>query len=84
VIKNNYPLLLISDLIDKIGKKKVLIKMDLRWGYNNIRISIGNTKIGLYFIFLFCFFQPVLFLDLGVEISGISQVTVTLSHNHML
>ena len=29
-VKNNYPLPLISDLIDSIGKKKVFIKMDLR------------------------------------------------------
>jgi len=29
-IKNNYPLLLISDLINNIGKKKVFIKIDLR------------------------------------------------------
>jgi len=38
-IKNNYPLPLISDLIDSIGKKKVFIKIDLRWGYNNMRIK---------------------------------------------
>jgi len=30
---------LISDLIDSIGKKKVFIKMDLWWGYNNVRIK---------------------------------------------
>jgi len=41
-IKNNYPLPLISDLIDSIGKKKVFTKMDLRWGYNNMRIKEGN------------------------------------------
>ena len=41
-IKNNYPLLLISDLIDSIGKKKVFTKMDLRWGYNNMRIKEGD------------------------------------------
>jgi len=29
-IKNNYPLLLISDLIDSIGKKKKFMKIDLR------------------------------------------------------
>ena len=29
MIKNNYLLSLISDLIDSIGKKKVFIKMDL-------------------------------------------------------
>jgi len=39
MIKNNYPLSLISNLIDNIGKKKVFTKMDLRWGYNNIRIK---------------------------------------------
>ena len=39
MIKNNYPLPLISDLIDSIGKKKVFTKMDLRWGYNNVRIK---------------------------------------------
>jgi len=41
-IKNNYPLPLISDLIDSIGKKKVFTKIDLRWGYNNVRIKEGD------------------------------------------
>jgi len=38
-IRNNYPLLLISDVLENIGMKKVFTKMDLRWGYNNIRIK---------------------------------------------
>ena len=42
MVKNNYPLPLISDLIDSIGKKKVFMKMDLRWGYNNVRIKEGD------------------------------------------
>jgi len=29
-VKNNYPLLLITDLIDNMGSKKVFTKMDLR------------------------------------------------------
>jgi len=41
-IKNNYPLLLILDLIDSIRKKKVFTKMDLQWGYNNVRIKEGD------------------------------------------
>ena len=41
-IKNNYPLPLISDVLEKIGTKKVFMKMDLRWGYNNVRIKEGN------------------------------------------
>ena len=36
MIKNNYPLSLISKLIDSIGTKKVFTKMDLWWGYNNV------------------------------------------------
>ena len=38
-IKNNYPLPLILDIVENIGMKKVFIKMDLRWGYNNVRIK---------------------------------------------
>ena len=33
---------LISDLIDSIEKKKVFTKMDLWWGYNNVRIKEGD------------------------------------------
>jgi len=33
---------LISDLIDSIEKKKVFMKMDLQWEYNNVRIKKGN------------------------------------------
>jgi len=35
-IKNNYPLPLISNVLENIGTKKVFTKMDLRWGYNNV------------------------------------------------
>jgi len=38
-IKNNYPLPLILDLINSIGKKKKFTKIYLRWRYNNIRIK---------------------------------------------
>ena len=41
-IKNNYPLLLISDIVENIGTKKVFTKIDLRWGYNNVRIKKGD------------------------------------------
>ena len=35
-VKNNYPLPLISDIVENIGTKKVFTKMNLRWEYNNI------------------------------------------------
>ena len=41
-IKNNYPLPLILDVLENIGTKKLFMKMDLRWGYNNVRIKEGD------------------------------------------
>ena len=41
-VKNKYPLPLISELIDQLSGSKVFSKMDIRWGYNNIRIKEGD------------------------------------------
>ena len=41
-VKNGYPLPLITDILNRVGKRKVFMKLDLRWGYNNIRIKEGN------------------------------------------
>ena len=41
-MKNNYPLPLIIDLIDNMESKKIFTKMNLRWGFNNVRIKEGN------------------------------------------
>ena len=42
MIKNNYPLPLILDVLENIGMKKMFTKMDLRWDYNNVRIKEGD------------------------------------------
>jgi len=42
MVKNNYLLPLISDIVENIGIKKVFMKLDLRWGYNNMRIKEGD------------------------------------------
>jgi len=41
-VKSNYPLPLIIDLIDIMGNKKIFTKMDLQWGFNNVRIKERN------------------------------------------
>ena len=41
-IKNNCFLLLILDIVENIGTKKVFTKMDLRWEYNNVQIKEGD------------------------------------------
>ena len=41
-VKNNYPLPLITELIDNMDSKKMFTKMDLRWRFNNVRIKEGD------------------------------------------
>jgi len=57
IIKNNYLLPLIIDLINSIGSKKVFTKMDLQWGFNNIRIKEGDKWKGVFLIHI-RFFEP--------------------------
>ena len=44
MVKNNYPLPLISDILENIGTNKMFTKMDLRWGYNNVRIKEKDER----------------------------------------
>jgi len=41
-VKNNYPLPLITNLVDSMGNKRLFTKMDLQWGYNNVCIKEGD------------------------------------------
>ncbi|ESK81584.1 reverse transcriptase-rnase h-integrase [Moniliophthora roreri MCA 2997] len=41
-IKNTYPLPLISELLDKLKGATIFTKLDLRNGYNNVRIKDGD------------------------------------------
>ena len=41
-VKNNYPLPLITDLIDNMGSKRIFMKINLWWSFNNIRIKEGD------------------------------------------
>ena len=42
MVKNNYPLPLIIELINNMRSKKMFTKIDLRWGFNNVRIKEGD------------------------------------------
>ena len=63
-IKNSYPLPLISELIDSIETKKVFTKMDLRWGYNNIRIKEGDEWKVTFTTHLGSFKPTVIYFEL--------------------
>ena len=41
-VRNNYPLPLISQLVDKLKGSQFFTKIDLQWGYNNVRIKEGD------------------------------------------
>ncbi len=43
-IKNRYPLPLISELINKLRGAKYFTKLDVRFGYNNVRIKEGDEE----------------------------------------
>ena len=54
-IKNRYPLLLISELVNQLRGAKYFTKLDVRWGYNNVRMKEGDewkaafcTNLGLF------------------------------------
>jgi len=63
-IKNNYLLLLITELIDNMGSKKVFTKMDLRWGFNNIRIKEGDKWKGAFTTHIGSFEPTVMFFGM--------------------
>ena len=41
-IENSYPLPLISNLVDQLKGAKYFTKLNIWWGYNNVRIKDGN------------------------------------------
>jgi len=54
-VKNRYPIPRIADLIESLSKASIFTKIDLRWGYNNVRIRERNewktvfiTRRGLF------------------------------------
>jgi len=63
-VKNNYPLLLIMDLIDNMWSKQVFTKMDLRWGFNNIRIKEGDEWKGAFRTHVGSFEPTVMFFGM--------------------
>ncbi|CCO33098.1 Retrotransposable element Tf2 155 kDa protein type 3 [Rhizoctonia solani AG-1 IB] len=53
--KNVYPLPRPDDLMSKLRRAKIFTKLDLQWGYNNVRVKEGDewktafcTKYGLF------------------------------------
>ena len=41
-VRNRYPLPLISDLVNRLKGARYFTKLDVRWGFNNVRIKDGD------------------------------------------
>jgi Reverse transcriptase (RNA-dependent DNA polymerase) len=41
-VKNKYPLLLISELINKLQGAKYFTKLNVHWGFNNVHMKEGD------------------------------------------
>ena len=63
-VKNSYSLPLISDLVDNMGTKRVFTKMDLRRGYNNVRIKEGDKWKAAFTTHIGSFEPVVMFFGL--------------------
>jgi len=63
-IKNNYPLPLITELINNMGSKKVFTKMDFRWEFNNMRIKEGDEWKRAFTTYIGSFEPTVMFFSM--------------------
>ena len=64
MFKNGYSLPLIADILDRVGKKKVFTKLDLRWGCNNVKIKEGNEWKIAFMIYIEVYKPTVMYFDL--------------------
>jgi len=84
-VKNAAPIPLIPELVDKLLGARFFTKLDVRWGYNNIRVREGDewktafkTPMGLYESTVMTFrlcnapttFQPFMDIEFGPLIKG--------------
>jgi len=63
-VKNNYPLPLITELVDNMGSKCVFIKMDLQWGYNNVQVKEGDEWKAAFTTYVGSFEPVVMFFGM--------------------
>ena len=64
IVKNNYLLPLITDLIDNMESKRIFTKMDLQQGFNNVRIKEENEWKRVFTIYIGSFEPTVIFFGM--------------------
>jgi hypothetical protein len=73
-VKNNYPLPLISQIINKLKGIKIFTKMDLCWGYNNVRIKKGDEWKRAFICHLGSFKPTVMYFGICNSLATFQQM----------
>ena len=73
--KNNYPLPLISDIVENTGTKKAFTKLNLQWGYNNVLIK-GRDKWNIVFMTPEELFEPTVMFFVLTNSPAIFQIII--------
>ena len=74
-VKNNYPLPLIMELVDNMGSKRVFSKMDLWWGYNNVKVKDGDKWKAAFTIHVESFEPVVMFFGMTNSLATFQAMT---------
>ena len=74
MVKNNYSLPLIVQLVNKLQGTKIFTKMDLRWGYNNIHIKKGDEWKAAFVCYCSAFELLVMFFYLCNSLSTFQTI----------
>jgi len=66
---------LIADILDGVEKRKVFTKLDLRWGYNNVRIKEGDKWKAVFTMHIGAYEPTVMYFGL-TNSSATFQTTI--------
>ena len=80
-IKNQYPLLLIGELVDKLKGSRIFTKLDVQWGYNNVQIKEGDEWKAVFRTNQGLFKPTVMFFGLTNLPATFQAMINTLFHN---
>ena len=83
-IRNRYPLPLVSDLMDKLKGAKYFTKLDVRWGYENIRIKEGDEWKAAFITNRGLFEPTVMFFGLTNSPATFQNMMNDIFHNLLL
>lgn len=81
VVKDKTPLPRIGKVINKLGKAKYFNKLDIIWGYNNVRIKEGDKWKAAFLTNEGLFEPTVMYFGLSNSPETFSRMMTSIFHN---